>query len=187
MFFQDDDGRVFFYWGCTDYTPIYGVEMDPETMLPMGDPAELIFGKLDEYGWERLGENNTKAKRTLKSMIRQLIMRIIEEKWIDDGDPWVEGPWMDKHEDKNYRQYAAPGTQFNVYADGVYESDSPLGPFTYAAHNPFSLKPGGYITGAGHGSCFYDIHGNFWHVSTMRISVNPIRIESDPSGSHLSY
>jgi uncharacterized sulfatase len=28
-------------------------------------------------------------------------------------------------------QYAAPGTQFNVYADGVYIGDTPLGPFTY--------------------------------------------------------
>jgi hypothetical protein len=35
-----------------------------------------------------------------------------------------------------------------------------------------SSKPGGFITGAGHGSTFKDLHGNWWHASTMRISVN---------------
>ena len=32
--FVDDDGKVYFYWGCANMTPIWGVEMDPETMQP---------------------------------------------------------------------------------------------------------------------------------------------------------
>lgn len=28
-------------------------------------------------------------------------------------------------------QYGAPGTEFNVYADGVYVADYPMGPYTY--------------------------------------------------------
>ena len=40
------------------------------------------------------------------------------------------------------------------------------------ASNPFSAKPGGFITGAGHGSTIADTYGNWWHASTMRISVN---------------
>ena len=32
--FQDDDGRIYFYWGCSNMTPIYGVELDPFTMKP---------------------------------------------------------------------------------------------------------------------------------------------------------
>ena len=38
---------------------------------------------------------------------------------------------MNKHNGKYYLQYAAPGTQFNVYADGVYIGETPLGPFEY--------------------------------------------------------
>mgnify|MGYP000343938544 CR=1 FL=1 len=42
--FCDDDGRVYFYWGCSNTTPIYGVEMDLDTMTPIGEKQELIFG-----------------------------------------------------------------------------------------------------------------------------------------------
>src|SRR6478752_647327 len=79
---------------------------------------------------------------------------------------------MTKHDGRYYLQYAAPGTELNTYADGYYTADSPLGPFVYDPHSPFSSKPGGFITGAGHGSTFQDRHGNWWHVATMRISVN---------------
>lgn len=44
---------------------------------------------------------------------------------------YMEGASMTKHNGKYYLQYAAPGTQFNVYADGVYIGDSPLVPFSY--------------------------------------------------------
>ncbi len=42
--------------------------------------------------------------------------------------PFIEGAWMTKHDGTYYLQYAGPGTEYNVYGDGVYESDSPLGP-----------------------------------------------------------
>ena len=42
--FCDDDGRVYFYWGCSNTSPIWGVELDPETMTPIGEKKELIFG-----------------------------------------------------------------------------------------------------------------------------------------------
>ena len=57
-------------------------------------------------------------------------------------------------------------------SDGVYVGDHPLGPFTLQTSNPFSAKPGGFATGAGHGSTITDRFGNYWHVSTMRISIN---------------
>jgi hypothetical protein len=81
--------------------------------------------------------------------------------------PYTEGPWMTKHNGKYYYQYAAPGTEWNIYADGVLVGDNPLGPFEYQSYNPFSYKPGGFITGAGHGSTFKDKHGNYWHAGTM--------------------
>ncbi|HAH25319.1 MAG TPA: carbohydrate-binding protein, partial [Prolixibacteraceae bacterium] len=78
---------------------------------------------------------------------------------------------MNKYNGKYYYQYAGPGTEFKSYGDGVYVSDSPLGPFTYASNNPFSAKPAGFICGAGHGSTFADRYGNWWHIATMTISV----------------
>lgn len=79
---------------------------------------------------------------------------------------------MNKWNGKYYLQYAAPATEISTYGDGAYISDSPLGPFTYQVHNPISLKPGGFITGAGHGSTIEDKYGNLWHAASMRISIN---------------
>ena len=80
-------------------------------------------------------------------------------RWFGNS-PYLEGPWMTKYQGKYYLQYAVTGTEYNVYSDGVYVADSPLGPFTAAKNNPFSYKPGGFITGAGHGSTFEAGQGN---------------------------
>jgi hypothetical protein len=77
---------------------------------------------------------------------------------------------MTKFNGKYYLQYAAPGTEYKSYCDGVYVSDKPLGPFTLADNNPFSAKPEGFIAGAGHSSTFQDKYGNYWHIVTMTIS-----------------
>jgi xylan 1,4-beta-xylosidase len=144
-FFKDDDGRAYLYWGSSNLYPLYGVELDPaKRYTPTGPVAELLLLHPDRHGWERFGENNSDTTIA----------------------PYTEGAWMTKYNGKYYFQYAAPGTEWNVYADGVYVGDHPLGPFTYAPYNPFSLKPGGFITGAGHGSTFQDRHGNYWHVAT---------------------
>lgn len=78
---------------------------------------------------------------------------------------------MTKYNNRYYLQYAAPGTEYKTYADGVYTSDSPLGPFEYETYSPFSYKPGGFTGGAGHSSTFQDKYGNYWHISTMSISI----------------
>jgi len=78
---------------------------------------------------------------------------------------------MLKYEGRYYLQYAAPGTQYRIYGDGIYVGDNPLGPFEYMEDNPFSFKPGGFIGGAGHGHTFQDKYGNYWHVASMTISV----------------
>ena len=148
-FFKDNNGRVYIYWGCSNKDPIAGVEVDPQNgFRTIGEPVILIEHHSDQYGWEVPGDNNEENK-----------------------DGWNEGPCMLKYRGKYYLQYAAPGTEFRVYGDGVYVSDNPLGPFRYVERNPFSFKPGGFIGGAGHGHTFKDKYGNYWHVSTMRISV----------------
>ncbi len=185
--FADDDGRVYFYWGCSNSEPIRGTELDPETMQPVGETKELVFGDPFANGYERIGENNStlpapeelveakfraflehssmpadRIPDSLKSMIRGMFT----------DRPYIEGAWMDKHDGKYYFQYADSGTQYSSYNDGVYVGESPLGPFRLAGNNPFSYKPGGFIPGAGHGSTMEDTEGNVWHASTMRISVN---------------
>ena len=161
--FQDDDGRVYFYWGSST-NPLWGIEINPITMRPMGEKAILIHGKPNEHGWERPGENNV-PKESVKFMDK-MIKRI-----IGDG-PFIEGAYMTKHQERYYLQYSAPGTEYNVYSDGVYVGEKPLGPFVYQRHNPFSSVPGGFFTGAGHGSTFLDKNGRWWHTSTMGICVN---------------
>ncbi|MDR2804682.1 MAG: family 43 glycosylhydrolase [Dysgonamonadaceae bacterium] len=147
-FFQDDDGRVYLYWGCSDKAPVEGVEVNPDDgFAPLGNRLSLIPHNSEQYGWEVQGENN------------------------DNGQTgWNEGPCMIKYNGKYYLQYASPGTQFRSYADGVYVSDHPLGPFIYQEYSPFSIKPGGFIGGAGHGHTFKDKYGNYWHIATMKIS-----------------
>ncbi len=146
--FKDDDGKVYFYWGCSDRYPIEGVEVNPQNnFTPIGEKVTLISHNQDKYGWEVRGENNMSGK-----------------------PGYNEGPCVIKYNGKYYLQYAAPGTEIRVYGDGTYVSDNPLGPYTYEESNPFSLKPGGFIGGAGHGHTFKDKYGNYWHVATMKIS-----------------
>lgn len=148
-FFQDDDGRVYLFWGCSDKDPIEGIELDTSnSFATIGKPVALIEHNIDKYGWEEPGVNNEERR-----------------------NGWNEGPCVIKHKGKYYLQYAAPGTQYRIYGDGTYVSDSPLGPYTYVESSPFSFKPGGFIGGAGHGHTFKDKYGNYWHVATMLVGV----------------
>lgn len=148
--FVDTDGRVYLYEESSNLWPIRGVELDPDNYyIPIGEQVDLFNLDPENHGWERFGQDHR-----------------------SDVAPFIEGPWMVKHDSTYYLMYGAPGTQWNVYADGVYTSDSPLGPFTYAPYNPVAYKPGGFLNGAGHGSAVMDNNGNHWHFSTMAISVN---------------
>ena len=149
--FVDDDNRVYIYIGSSNVFPIKGVELDPSNFfLPKGGIKDLFTLHPKEHGWERFGEYHSDSSIA----------------------GYIEGAWMTKQNGIYYLQYAAPGTEWNVYGDGVYTSDNPLGPFIYAEYNPFSYKPGGFITGAGHGSTIEDQYGNYWHFGTMVIGIN---------------
>ena len=187
--FQDDDGRLYFYWGCANATPIWGIELDPATMEPMGQKKDLIFGDPYHIGYERFGEDHCEEPKS-QAEIDALFQEFLDQCGEDAdkipeankamiratyaGMPYIEGAWMTKHAGKYYLQYACPGAEFNVYADGVYVADAPLGPFHLAENNPFSYKPGGFLPGAGHGSTMQDRRGQWWHTATMRISKNHV-------------
>ncbi len=144
----DDDGKLYMYYGVSNVNPISVVELDPYSFSEIGAPVTLFGSHASSYGWERRGDDN-----------------------LLDEQPWIEGSWMVKYDNKYYLHYSAPGTEFKTYAHGIYVSDSPKGPFQYADYSPFSFKPTGFICGAGHGCTFRDKNDNYWCVATMTISV----------------
>jgi xylan 1,4-beta-xylosidase len=150
IFHDEDTDKWYMYWGSSNVYPIYGIELDHSKRLTYVDTAkELIYLDPARHGWERFGRDH---RDTIK--------------------PFTEGAWMTKHGGKYYLQYGAPGTEYNVYGNGTYVGDHPLGPFTYAPYNPFSYKPGGFVQGAGHGNTFRDNYGNYWNTGTPWIAVN---------------
>ncbi len=146
--FQDSDGRVFLYDGCSDDQPLRVTELDPQTMKELHPPVTTLAAMTDTHGWEVPGDDNSDY----------------------NARPWIEGSWINKLGGKYYLQYAGPGTQFSTYGDGVYVANKPMGPFVYQPYSPFSFKPTGFITGSGHSCTFADLHGRYWHVTTLSIS-----------------
>lgn len=147
-FFIDDDGRLYMYNGSSNRFPMYGIELNRQTMQPIGTRKEMYLLEPWRYGWQRFGEH-------------------MDNTFLD---PFIEGSHMTKYNGKYYLQYGAPGTEFSGYADGLLEGDNPLGPFTTIS-DPLSMKLGGFVRGAGHGATFQDNNKNYWHVSTTVISV----------------
>ncbi len=147
-FFTDDDGRLYMYNGSSNRYPLYGIELDRNTLNPLKTRKEMYLLEPDKYGWQRFGEH-------------------MDNTFLD---PFMEGAHMTKHNGKYYLQYGAPGTEISGYSDGVVVGSSPLGPFVPQS-DPLSMKLGGFARGAGHGSTFQDNQGNYWHVSTMMVSV----------------
>ena len=166
--FKDDDGRWYLYWGSSNVYPLYGIELKMPDKLPglvnyLGEPKPMLLLQPDQHGWERFGQDHRNT--TIK--------------------PYMEGAWMTKVGGRYYLQYGAPGTEYNAYANGVYVSDKPLGPFEYAPYNPIAYKPGGFVQGAGHGSTFRDDHGNWWNSGTPWLGYNQTferRIAMFPAG-----
>jgi xylan 1,4-beta-xylosidase len=151
IFHDPDTERWFMYWNSSNVYPLHAIELDKSKRLAYKGTPKWLFG-LDpaHHGWERFGRDHRDS--TVK--------------------PFMEGAWMTKHGGRYYLQYGAPGTEYNVYATGTYVSDDPLGPFTYAPYNPVAYKPGGFVTGAGHGNTFQDVHGNWWSTGTPWVAVN---------------
>lgn len=151
-FFTDDDGRLYMYNGSSNVYPLYGVELDRKTFQPIGTRREMHMLKSWRYGWQRFGEH-------------------MDNTFLD---PFMEGAHVTKHNGKYYLQFGAPGTEFSGYADGVAVADKPLGnPLGWFQDqsDPLSMKLGGFARGAGHGSTFLDNYKNWWHVSTIMLSV----------------
>lgn len=147
--YEEEQDKLYLYWGSSNEYPLLGTEIRLPELQTTGITRPIMRLRPDEHGWERFGEYNDNVFLA----------------------PFTEGAWVTKHDGKYYFQYAAPGTEFSGYADGVMVSEEPLSGFRYQRHNPFSYKPGGFARGAGHGATFRDPFGQYWHVSTLVIAV----------------
>jgi xylan 1,4-beta-xylosidase len=166
MLFVDDDGRLFFYWGCTETQGIFGIELDrTDPTRLIGEAKKLIPFSPDTYPWERVGEFNQQ---------------------LNAG--WVEGSWMIKRQGRYYLTYSAAGTEHGAYAMGAYAGTSPLGPFAPQAHNPIFRTTAGLITGTAHGSIirgpgdrwwvFYSIAAGVAHGFERRVGMDVVEFDS---------
>lgn len=149
MLFSDDDGRLYYYWGCTPTEGIFAVELDAEKPTRIvGQPARVIAFEPDRHPWQRLGDWN-------------------EEPNIG----WIEGAWMLKRRGTYYLTYAAAGTENRTYAMGCSIGKSPLGPFTPQKNNPVMRSTAGLITGTAHGSIVAGPHDSLWAFYTVRAAT----------------
>ncbi len=177
--FVDDDGRVYLYYGWSQIMPFKVVELDPVTFKEIAGPNICFFGDSKNHGFE--ARHNTDVIYSIFGGRRE---------YYPEEFPWIEGPWMTKHNGKYYLQYAAIGLELLSYSHGVYVSDSPMGPFTYSQHNPLTFKTTGFQVGAGHGSTFHDKDGNLWTICMIpasyggagrgsELAIYPTAVDSD--------
>ena len=153
--FADDDGRIYMYWHGSRTHPVRGL-WSSHTLgaeLDLDDPRKLltepvILNEFDpSHVWERFGEYNQDAEKG-----------------------WIEGQHLVKHNGRYYLIYAACGTQFAAYAQGVYYSDAgPLGPFVYQKRNPLTSSRAGLVKGAGHGCVEHGPDGTLWAFYTCTV------------------
>ena len=149
LYYDEIDDRVWASYGCgvgeKEYIKV--VELDRKTLEPIGKVYECIKFDPDNRGWERHFDDHTVGEHG-----------------------WTEGSQILRHKDKWYLIYSGFSLQ-KCYANGVYVSDFPTGPYEYAQNNPVSHKNTGFVGGAGHGCLFEDKCGNWWNVTCATVHV----------------
>ena len=144
-----DEGRLFYYWGCTPAEGIFGVELDADDPTRViGTPVKVIAFEPDKFPWQRLGDWNEQPARG-----------------------WVEGAWMLKRNGTYYLTYAAAGTENRTYAMGCALGKSPLGPFLPQKNNPIVRTTMGLVTGTAHGCVVEGPHSSLWAFYTLQAGV----------------
>ena len=127
MLFSDDDGRLYFYFGCSPRDGIWGMELDPENPLKRISDAKLLIPfEPETQSWE------CKPNKPSES--------------------WIEGAWMVKIAGRYCLTYSSSGTENSTYAMGAAWSDRPLGEFRKQKNNPFFRKTKGVVRGTAHGA-----------------------------------
>ncbi|MBP5286196.1 MAG: family 43 glycosylhydrolase, partial [Kiritimatiellae bacterium] len=149
MYFADDDGRLYYYCGCSPTNGIWGCEMDgDDPTKPLSELKKLVAFEPDQCPWELSGEQP------------------------DERVGWLEGAWMVKIGGRYILTYSASGTGWPGYAMGAAYGDSPLGPFRKDPDNPFFATREGLVTGTGHGSVVKGPDGGYWVAYCIYVGAN---------------
>lgn len=145
--FADTNGKVYAYYGCTNNSGVMFRELDAKNQLnPVGSPIVCAVKNPLKKELKKAKANTDKARNHTAT-----------------------GSWMTKYNGKYYYQCTEINKGTNTSSDVVYVSDSPIGPFSYAANNPISFIPNGYISNASKGSTFTDRYGNWWYVASVSV------------------
>ncbi len=149
IYHDADADRVWLTYGCGDLKtePISVQELDRKTLEPIGEAVDCIMADQSTRGWERTFDNNTSS-----------------------GWGYTEGAQIFKRGDRWYLTYSGYSL-FKDYANGLYTSDSPTGPYTYYEGSPVSHKNTGFVGQAGHGCFFQDKYGNWWNATCASVYV----------------
>lgn len=145
VLYDEEKDELYLYWGSSNEFPLFGTQLDTKTLQSDGYVKPLMSLHPEDHGWERFGEHNDNTFL----------------------QPFMEGAWVTKHNNKYYLQYGAPGTEFSGYADGVYVSDDPLEGFEYQNITRFLINPA-------------DLQGAL-------VTVQPIRIPMATGGMFLPW
>lgn len=162
----DDDGRCYlFYSRCCYKNPVeseiaqwarkeglyeeieeswvYGVEISPDFTHVIGEPVLVLRPPVTlddaQAEWESRSVTSREVNRR-----------------------WTEGSFIIKRNGTYYLMYSSNFFGGENYAVGYATSQSPLGPYTKAAHNPVLEKntaKGGIVTGVGHNSITWSRDG----------------------------
>ena len=88
--FFDDDGRVYFYWGCTNTDPIWGVELDLDTFAPVGEDGSRMPRGENEI--DAMVEGFLKSQGVTADQIPKALLSMIRGMFTNQ--PYIEGAWM---------------------------------------------------------------------------------------------
>ena len=150
MYYDEETGRLYMYYGWSQILGIRVVEVDKKTFKEIGEPVVCFWGDPHNHGWE------TRYKDDL------FFPFFDHREYREEEYGWTEGPHPLKYNGKYYLLYSSIGLEFASYAQGVYVADDPMGPYVYSEHNPITMKETGVSQGVGHGSIFTDRDGNVW-------------------------
>ena len=163
LYYDEIEDRVWASYGCgigeEEYIKV--VELDRKTLEPIGKVYECIKNDPYNRGWERHFDDHTVEVRG-----------------------YTEGSQILRRNNKWYLIYSGFSLH-KSYANGVYVSDNPTGPYEYAQNNPVSHKNTGFVGGAGHGCFFEDKFGNWWNVTCATVYIThhfERRINMFPAG-----
>lgn len=163
--FQDEDGRVYAYYSCSNVGGTACVELSSDLKRFVSDPVKCVT---NDQPWERLA---------LDVRFEELNLRFgyDDSNKYQSGIGTTEGPSVVKRHGKYVLFYSANDFRSPDYCVGVAVADAPKGPWRKLQDRPVLWREQSGLNGTGHGDVFFDQAGNLWYVfhahnSAIRIS-----------------